>query len=43
MSFSVHLVELQGAGELYAMKAIEKSMMLNPNKVWRTKIYFWDT
>ncbi|KAJ6986246.1 phototropin-2-like isoform X1 [Populus alba x Populus x berolinensis] len=29
---SVHLVELQGAGELYAMKAIEKSMMLNPNK-----------
>ncbi|XP_034892809.1 phototropin-2 isoform X3 [Populus alba] len=35
---SVHLVELQGAGELYAMKAIEKSMMLNPNKVHRACI-----
>nr|POE68554.1 phototropin-2 [Quercus suber] len=29
---SVHLVELQGTGELYAMKAMEKSMMLNRNK-----------
>lgn len=33
---SVHLVELQGAGELYAMKAMEKSIMLNRNKVHRT-------
>ncbi|CAL9023052.1 unnamed protein product [Prunus brigantina] len=30
---SVHLVELQGTGELYAMKAMEKSIMLNRNKV----------
>ncbi|KAK9999130.1 hypothetical protein SO802_018733 [Lithocarpus litseifolius] len=30
---SVHLVELQGTGELYAMKAMEKSMMLNCNKI----------
>ncbi|XP_061958711.1 phototropin-2-like isoform X2 [Populus nigra] len=35
---SVHLVELQGSGELYAMKAIEKSTMLNPNKVHRACI-----
>ncbi|KAJ6403278.1 hypothetical protein OIU84_015235 [Salix udensis] len=35
---SVHLVELQGAGELYAMKAMEKSMMLNRNKVHRACI-----
>lgn len=32
---SVHLVELQGSGELYAMKAMEKSVMLNRNKVHR--------
>nr|AML78314.1 putative LOV domain-containing protein [Daphne giraldii] len=32
---SVHLVELQGAGELYAMKAMDKSAMLNRNKVHR--------
>ncbi|KAF5745833.1 Phototropin-2 -like protein [Tripterygium wilfordii] len=32
---SVHLVELKGSGELYAMKAMEKSMMLNRNKVHR--------
>nr|AML79652.1 putative LOV domain-containing protein [Xanthocercis zambesiaca] len=32
---SVHLVELQGTGELYAMKAMEKSVMLNRNKVHR--------
>ncbi|CAN6554411.1 unnamed protein product [Malus baccata var. baccata] len=35
---SVHLVELQGKGELYAMKAIEKSRMLNRNKVHRACI-----
>nr|AML79550.1 putative LOV domain-containing protein [Annona muricata] len=32
---SVHLVELQGTGELYAMKAMDKSVMLNRNKVHR--------
>nr|AML78822.1 putative LOV domain-containing protein [Gyrostemon ramulosus] len=32
---SVHLVELKGTGELYAMKAMEKAMMLNRNKVHR--------
>ncbi|XP_038995932.1 phototropin-2-like isoform X1 [Hibiscus syriacus] len=31
----VHLVELKGTGELFAMKAMEKSMMLNRNKVHR--------
>ncbi|KAF8102535.1 hypothetical protein N665_0198s0235 [Sinapis alba] len=35
---SVHLVELKGTGELYAMKAMEKSMMLNRNKVHRACI-----
>nr|AML79570.1 putative LOV domain-containing protein [Acacia argyrophylla] len=35
---SVHLVELQGAGELYAMKAMEKSVLLNRNKVHRACI-----
>nr|AML77391.1 putative LOV domain-containing protein [Crossopetalum rhacoma] len=35
---SVHLVELKGSGELYAMKAMEKSMMLNRNKVHRACI-----
>lgn len=35
---SVHLVELRGTGELYAMKAMEKSVMLNRNKV-RIRIY----
>ncbi|KAL5856313.1 hypothetical protein ACOSQ4_006115 [Xanthoceras sorbifolium] len=35
---SVHLVELQGSGELYAMKAMEKSVMLNRNKVHRACI-----
>ncbi|XP_059442279.1 phototropin-2 isoform X2 [Corylus avellana] len=29
---SVHLVELQGTSEVYAMKAMEKSAMLNRNK-----------
>ena len=35
---SVHLVELQGTGELFAMKAMEKSIMLNRNKVHRACI-----
>nr|AML78592.1 putative LOV domain-containing protein [Canella winterana] len=35
---SVHLVELQGTGELYALKAMEKSVMLNRNKVHRACI-----
>ncbi|XP_021898933.1 phototropin-2-like [Carica papaya] len=35
---SVHLVELKGTGELYAMKAMEKSVMLNRNKVHRACI-----
>lgn len=33
MLYSVHLVELQGTGELYAMKAMDKSVMFNRNKV----------
>lgn len=37
LCYSVHLVELQGTGELYAMKAMEKSAMLNRNKVWICK------
>nr|AML78665.1 putative LOV domain-containing protein [Ribes sp. BC-2016] len=32
---SVHLVELKGTGELFALKAMEKSVMLNRNKVHR--------
>uniref|UniRef100_A0A126WVW1 non-specific serine/threonine protein kinase n=1 Tax=Danaea nodosa TaxID=491836 RepID=A0A126WVW1_9MONI len=32
---SVHLVELCGTGELFAMKAMEKSVMLSRNKVHR--------
>lgn len=35
---SVHLVELQDTGELYAMKAMDKSIMLNRNKVHRACI-----
>ncbi|CAN1305121.1 PHOT2 [Linum perenne] len=35
---SVHLVELEETGELYAMKAMEKSMMMNRNKVHRACI-----
>jgi hypothetical protein len=27
------LVELQGSGELFAMKAMDKSVMMNRNKV----------
>ncbi|XP_042398230.1 phototropin-1A-like [Zingiber officinale] len=32
---SVHLVELVGTGEYYAMKAMDKNVMLNRNKVHR--------
>nr|AML78446.1 putative LOV domain-containing protein [Hakea prostrata] len=32
---SVHLVELVGTGELYAMKAMNKSLLMNRNKVHR--------
>nr|AML77112.1 putative LOV domain-containing protein [Nepeta cataria] len=35
---SVHLVELVGTGQLFAMKAMDKSMMLNRNKVHRACI-----
>ncbi|CAA0838862.1 Phototropin-2 [Striga hermonthica] len=35
---SVHLVELTGGGHLFAMKAMDKSMMLNRNKVHRACI-----
>nr|AML77163.1 putative LOV domain-containing protein [Pogostemon sp. BC-2016] len=35
---SVHLVELIGSGELFAMKAMDKAMMLNRNKVHRACI-----
>ncbi|WCJ28611.1 phototropin 2 [Euphorbia peplus] len=35
---SVHLVELKDTGLLYAMKAMEKSMMMNRNKVHRACI-----
>lgn len=31
---SVHLVELLGTGEYFAMKAMDKNVMLNRNKVW---------
>ncbi|KAJ1267784.1 hypothetical protein BS78_07G084800 [Paspalum vaginatum] len=35
---NVHLVELQGSSELFAMKAMDKSVMLNRNKVHRACI-----
>nr|AML77943.1 putative LOV domain-containing protein [Tropaeolum peregrinum] len=35
---SVHLVELKDTGEYYAMKAMDKSVMLNRNKVHRACI-----
>ncbi|KAL6963560.1 Phototropin-2 [Sarracenia purpurea var. burkii] len=35
---SVHLVELKGTGELFAMKAMDKSIMLARNKVHRACI-----
>nr|AML77185.1 putative LOV domain-containing protein [Allium sativum] len=35
---SVHLVELEGTGELFAMKAMDKSVMMNRNKVHRACI-----
>ncbi|KAK1427154.1 hypothetical protein QVD17_15837 [Tagetes erecta] len=34
---SVHLVELCGTGELFAMKAMDKGVMLNRNKVHRAR------
>ena len=34
---SVHLVELKGTGELFAMKAMEKDVMINRNKVFHWK------
>ncbi|KAK9112312.1 hypothetical protein Scep_019831 [Stephania cephalantha] len=37
---SVHLVELQGTGELYAMKAMDKSVMMNRNKAYRDTCLF---
>lgn len=36
---SVHLVELKGTGDLFAMKAMDKSIMLNRNKVWMPEIF----
>nr|AML78078.1 putative LOV domain-containing protein [Begonia sp. BC-2016] len=35
---SVHLVELEGSGELYAIKVMDKAVMLNRNKVHRACI-----
>ncbi|PKA51098.1 Phototropin-2 [Apostasia shenzhenica] len=35
---SVHLVELKGTGELFAMKAMDKKVMMNRNKVHRACI-----
>nr|AML76655.1 putative LOV domain-containing protein [Polypremum procumbens] len=35
---SVHLVELKGSGQLFAMKAMDKSIMMNRNKVHRACI-----
>lgn len=34
LKFSVHLVELRGSDEVFAMKAMDKSVMLNRNKVF---------
>nr|AHZ63812.1 neochrome [Dipteris conjugata] len=34
---SVHLVELRGTGQVFALKAMDKSMMLNRNKVHRAR------
>ena len=33
--YSVHLVELCGTGQFYAMKAMDKTVMLNRNKVFK--------
>nr|ACT35019.1 phytochrome 3 [Menisciopsis lakhimpurensis] len=35
---SVHLVELRGTGQVFALKAMDKSMMLNRNKVHRARV-----
>nr|AHX73745.1 neochrome [Nothoceros aenigmaticus] len=34
---SVHLVELRGTGQVFALKAMDKAMMLNRNKVHRAR------
>ncbi|CAJ1956044.1 unnamed protein product [Sphenostylis stenocarpa] len=36
LSVSVHLVELRGTGQYFAMKAMDKGVVLNRNKVHRT-------
>jgi hypothetical protein len=33
LACSVHLVELEGTGQYFAMKAMDKGVMLNRNKV----------
>jgi serine/threonine protein kinase len=38
VSSSVHLVELRSTTEFYAMKAMEKSVMVNRNKVHRARV-----
>jgi serine/threonine protein kinase len=38
LNHSVHLVELLGTGEYFAMKAMDKSVMLNRNKVHRATV-----
>nr|AML76314.1 putative LOV domain-containing protein [Athyrium filix-femina] len=35
---SVHLVELRGTGQVFALKAMDKSMMLHRNKVHRARV-----
>lgn len=39
MKYSVHLVELCDSGEYFAMKAMDKGIMLNRNKVFNIKLY----
>ena len=39
---SVHLVELLGTGEYFAMKAMDKSVMLNRNKVGVTNFVTYE-
>lgn len=39
LAFSVHLVELEGTGQHFAMKAMDKGVMLNRNKVLNLIIY----
>nr|ACT35017.1 phytochrome 3 [Coniogramme intermedia var. glabra] len=35
---SVHMVELRGTGQVFALKAMDKSMMLHRNKVHRARV-----